>query len=386
MLASSIVNIAHLMGSLAIAEGVETEKEYFCCRNIGCDLLQGYLVRKPQLEMTRLRKNYEAIQGLNATDRRNGDRKDESLIQNEIVYFDPIAYDTHLIDVLDRFKENKTHTFFPVVNQNNEALGIIREGQFRAYAYSEYGRALLSNSNFSRTIDDFMSRIPVADIHTPVEKTLEMFSYNETQEGILITNDMKYIGFLSAHALIKILNDKNLAAARDQNSLSKLPGNEMIYEYVSQALADIRATYVLVYFDFDNFKVYNDTYGFRQGDRVILLFAELLKLHTQSPERFAGHVGGDDFFMGAKGRPLDFVADEVQDMAAKFRSSVESFYDSKALQDGCIQAQDRDGRIKCFPLITVSAALLELPPQMHRIYSPEEIGNQMAKMKKAAKR
>jgi diguanylate cyclase (GGDEF)-like protein len=291
-----------------------------------------------------------------------------------------------LIDILDRFKTNKTHTFLPVVNRNNEAMGIIREKQLREYAYSEYGRSLLANRSFDKTFDDFMTRIPVVDIHTPLERTLETVSGNEGLEGILITNHMKYVGFLSAQALIKIIHEKNLAAARDQNPLSKLPGNEMIYEYVSQALTDTQDTYVLVYFDFDNFKVYNDTYGFRQGDRVILLFAELLKQYTQPPERFAGHVGGDDFFMGVKSMPLDYTAGEVRAMAAKFRSNVESFYDHKAIENGGIETKGRDGRIRCFPLITVSAALLELPERVHRIYSPEEIGNLMAEMKKEAKR
>ena len=107
--------------------------------------------------------------------------------------------------------------------------------------------------------------------------------------------------------------------------------------------------------------------------------------HIHHDDLHAGHVGGDDFFVGIKGAPLDLVIGEVRQMAAKFRFNVESFYDSEAIQNGCIRARDREGRTGCFPLITVSAALLELPARVHRIYSPEEISHLMAEMKKEAK-
>lgn len=130
---------------------------------------------------------------------------------------------------------------------------------------------------------------------------------------------------------------------------------------------------------------YNDTYGFRQGDRVILLFAELLKAHTLTRDRFVGHVGGDDFFMGIKGQSLDAVVAEIHTIGRRFQTNVESFYPKEAVERGCIEAKDRDGREQRFPLMTVSSAVLELPAQMHRIYSPEEIGELIAEMKKAAK-
>jgi GGDEF domain-containing protein len=208
---------------------------------------------------------------------------------------------------------------------------------------------------------------------------------HEGLEGVLISNSMKYVGFLRAHALLKILNEKNLSVAQDMNPLSKLPGNNLIYEYVSLVLQDISNYYTLVYFDFDNFKAYNDTYGFRQGDRVILLFAELLKSRQNTGGYFVGHVGGDDFFMGIKGQTREAARTTVRRLAEKFRSNVESFYDNEDRARGYIEAKDRNGNHRRFPLITVSSAVLYLPENIHRIYSPEEIGKRIAYMKKEAK-
>jgi len=140
-----------------------------------------------------------------------------------------------------------------------------------------------------------------------------------------------------------------------------------------------------VYFDFDNFKPYNDTYGFRQGDRVILLFPELLKTRAKTVNGFAGHIGGDDFFVGVKGMEPRELYSNVQKLAGRFKNDVSSFYDSEAIEKGCILAKDRDGRKVSFPLLTVSAVILELPAHRSSVYSVEEIGKKMADKKKSAK-
>ena len=386
LLAGSIVNIAHLMGSLVIAEGVETEEEFYCCKAIGCDLMQGYLVQRPQLEIDRLEMSYDHVERLSSKDKRSSYHEDESLILAEMEYIEPIPLKSEPIAILEAFKKNKKHTFFPVTNLNNEALGIIREETVKEYAYSEFGRSLLANPTTRRNIEKFVTRIPVVDIHTSVERILASFTAYDDLEGIIITNHLKYEGILSAQSLLRIINEKKLAAAIDQNPLSNLPGNKKIYEYISMALQDRGSTYVIAYFDFDNFKIYNDTYGFRQGDRVIQLFAELLNARSYLNDRFAGHIGGDDFFMGSKGAPIEEVLKEIDQIREKFISSVVSFYDTETIRRGWLKAVDRDGENRCFPLMSISTAVLELPAYRSQTYTPEEIGRIMAEMKKQAKR
>ena len=194
----------------------------------------------------------------------------------------------------------------------------MREEQVKEFAYSEYGRYLLVNPTIDKSVDYFVNKILIADIHIPVEQILETFTNNRNNEGILITNSMKYVGFLSAYSLLGILNEKNLAIARDQNPLTKMPGNNLIYEYVSKALQDSENMHCFIYFDKDNFKAYNDKYGFRQGDRIIMLFSDLLENHVNQADRFGGHVGGDDFFMGIKRVTAKDIVAEVREMSEKF--------------------------------------------------------------------
>ncbi len=382
---SSLVNLAHILGSIVVAEGVETVKEYYSCRNIGCDLVQGYLVQRPTVDMGQLQIHYDHINALSEEEQRKDKSGDMNLINTQMEYIEPVLSSANVSDVFEQFKTRQHHSFLPVVNTNHEPLGIISDKSFKHYTFSRFGSELLQNPTIGKNLNRFITKFPIADINTPVEKILEIYTQNEHIEGIIIVDSLKYKGFLNARSLLKVLNEKNLAIARDQNPLTKMPGNTLIHKYVSEAVQETGTPYYFVYFDFDNFKPYNDTYGFRQGDRVILLFLEILKSRAQHLYGFAGHIGGDDFFMGVKGMELKKVYAKVQKLARRFKNDVSSFYDSEAIENGCILANDREGRKVCFPLLTVSAVILELPAHRSAVYSVEEIGKKMADKKKSAK-
>ncbi len=383
MFLSQIVNIAHLMGVVVVADGVETEREYFTCRDAGCDLIQGPLVQTPSTDSTTLTCQYEVVENLARGERRKGG-SDQKLIADQISFVDPIPQDCTMEEVFERFRADKSLTFFPVVDAANEPVGIVREKELKDYTYSLYGKALISNKTIGRKLKDFVVRCPMADIHTRAEHILQAYSAVEGSEGIIIVKDMKYAGFLSAHSLLRVINEKNLATARDQNPLTKLPGNHMIHQYVSECLADTDTEHVLAYFDFDNFKPFNDKYGFRLGDRAILLFAELLSKALSTDSCFPAHVGGDDFFGGFRG--LDFAT--VQSITAKlveqFRQDVESFYDDETRQRGHIIGQDRVGNVVRFPLMTVSAVLVHLAAG-RPLYTVDDVSQTIAVLKKEAK-
>ena len=385
LVVSTIVNFAHFMGSLVLAEGVETRDEYSQCKAIGCDMIQGYFVQHPTRDISELRPRYDRIRELARMDRRNGRSKDRSLIAGEVEYIKPVSVEANMISIVDRFRKEESATFFPVINHYEEPVGIIRESAFKEYIFSKFGRQLLENPNFGKDLSRFISKIPIADIHSSVEQLIETYTHYNNNEGLIMVDDMKYVGLLSTKALLKLINEKNLTLARNQNPLSKLPGNTMIHEYFSEALSDNQHTYHLAYFDFDNFKPYNDLYGFRNGDRLILMFAELLRAAGLSDNRFVGHVGGDDFFLGIRGGTRDAVAIEIRKLALTFKQNAESFYEKTSIENGYILAKDREGTHRRFPLITVSAAILELPAQTDRPCTIEDAGNIIAMLKKEAK-
>jgi diguanylate cyclase (GGDEF)-like protein len=389
---SKVLNLAHTLGIMVIAEGVETDREYSCCKDIGCDYIQGYLVQKPTMDVRELVEKHEHIGRLNSLDRRDKSL-DHVLLNQEMEYLQPIhlhtpekGYVTDMATVFDSFRKYKSYSFFPVINGNDAPIGLIKETEIKEYVYSKYGKDLLLNKAAGKTLLDFIVKCPVADVNTRIENILEFFVLESAAEGILLTENGRYAGFLSAKSLLRVINEKNIAVARDQNPLSKLPGNTMICEFLERALVDHSSAYVIAYFDLDNFKAFNDSYGFRQGDRAILLFADILKEAANINRCFIGHIGGDDFFAGCKVTDAAIVQTLhwVRGIIHKFRNDVISLYDAKDRLQGFIVSIDRDGHQKNFPLLSSSAAVLHIP-EMVRNSSTDQISAIIARLKKNAK-
>ena len=382
---ANLVNIAHRMGSIVVAEGVETEKEVYYCREIGCDLLQGFFVDYPQVDSGRLKRQYDHIFQITKRDRRQTAQGDRRIVQEQIAHLEPVFMDNEPLDVLMRFRASGDQRALPVVNRKMEPMGIILEESIKPFVYSKYGRSLLENPTLKNNLQKFVTKCPIADLRTPVDDILELYVQDESVRGVIIVDQLKYEGFLDARAILRALNERNLAQARDQNPLTKLPGNPMINSFLSHAANDLASRYTLVMLDFDNFKPFNDNYGFRNGDRVILLFAEILRAMQNQFDHFIGHIGGDDFFVGFTGWHLEQAISQVRKLQRKFATDVQSFYDPDDRRQGCICSEDRDGVRRCFPLLTVSAIVLELHPGRRRIHNLGEIGKALAEGKKRAK-
>jgi diguanylate cyclase (GGDEF)-like protein len=229
----------------------------------------------------------------------------------------------------------------------------------------------------------FLERCPIAALSTPLDRLLALYSTDEQADGIIITDQNRYRGFLNARSIIRAMHEKTLARARDENPLTKLPGNDLINEHVV-ALLDRGMPAVIAYLDFDNFKPFNDTYGFRQGDRAILLFAELLRKVATAENCFIGHIGGDDFFLSLTDSDLAEAEDMIDEVIEKFRSDAESFYDAETRQNGFMTGTDRDGIERRFPLLSVSAVLLVIDDRCTGS-TPDDVSRVLAKHKKTAK-
>ncbi|CUW38378.1 Putative Diguanylate cyclase/phosphodiesterase(Diguanylate phosphodiesterase, EAL domain,12-240;Adenylyl cyclase class-3/4/guanylyl cyclase,407-519) [Magnetospirillum sp. XM-1] len=378
-----IVTIAHLLGAVVVAEGVETEREFRICKEIGCDMVQGWLVQRPTVQWAEMLSHYPEIERLARQDRRAG-TSDQRIIADQIARPEPLALDTPMEKVFERFRADKSATFFPVVDGAGAPVGIVRDQELKDYTYSPFGRELIANKCLGRSLKDFAVRCPVADIAAKAEQILEAYSAVERTEGILIVDDMRYVGFLSADSLLRVINEKNLATARDQNPLTRLPGNARILSWVCEALENRAQACLLAYFDFDNFKPFNDKYGFRLGDRAILVFGDLLAKAMAAAGGFAGHIGGDDFFAGFLGESADSAADTCRKLIADFAHDVESFYDDETRGRGHIVGQDRLGNTVRFPLMTVSCVAVHLTPGCGTC-SSDDISRLLADHKKAAK-
>ncbi len=377
---SSIINMAHIMGSKVIAEGIEDEKEYYVCKEIGFDFLQGYLIQKAQLEIHNISKKYSIIENIINKDKRVSD---ENLIDSNFVQkIKALNIKQSLYELFSYFKDNPTNTFVPIINDEKELQGAIYELDIKKMSYSQYGLSIAKNISLHSDLTRYMKPVLAVELSWGVDKTLEVYNMNDvSKKGIFITKANKYLGFVSVDDLLSLSYKRNIEIAKDQNPLTKLPGNHQIEDSLSIMFQSYKDnTYHIVYFDFNDFKPFNDSYGFRQGDRAILIFAELLKKHLEK-DSFIAHIGGDDFFVSFKNQDLKEVSKKVNSLIKKFASSVQEFYSKRDKERGYIKIIDRFGIKRNFPLLSVAAAILE-------INSNSDISNfdtLIAKLKKDSK-
>ncbi len=385
LLARQMVHLSTLMGCRVVAEGVETQAELIVCKEIGCHLVQGYFIQRPTLECAELNLKYAHINTISLHEKRISG--DQTIIRKRLETLKAVAINDSMETLLEQFNRDCELFLIPIIDTQSLPLGIIHEHRLKSIIYSPFGQSLIQNSssNFS-IIETYLEKIPIVDVTMSLETIVELFSLHENAPGVLVIESSKYIGYLSARVMIEAVHERNLIRARDQNPLSRLPGNFMINEHIAHAF-DSAQNSAFCYFDFDHFKPYNDHYGFRNGDRVIVLFAELMHKVLLS-EYFIGHIGGDDFFAGApiKNKAMfEEFCTRTRQLIHQFGEDVREFYSTEDRERGCIVAEDREGKTREFELLNVSAVIV-YKGNPSFIHSAEQLQKIFAIEKKNAKK
>jgi PleD family two-component response regulator len=157
---------------------------------------------------------------------------------------------------------------------------------------------------------------------------------------------------IKLHLLMR-QNDEMQATAIDANPLTRLPGNNSIMKAIQGAI-DKHRDVGIIHTDLDNFKAFNDAYGFIIGDDVLIFNAAIL--HTAlrkvcDGEGFLGHIGGDDFVVML---PADRMLAYGEEVVRSFDEGAPSFYKDEDRERGNIVAIDRQGGINQFPITSIS--------------------------------
>ena len=144
---------------------------------------------------------------------------------------------------------------------------------------------------------------------------------------------------------------------RQANPLTGLPGNISIEREIERRFQG-NGDFSFMYADIDNFKAFNDYYGYSRGDDAIKITAEIIIEAVKdrgNPDDFVGHIGGDDFVVITSPDRGDMVAREV---TAKFDKRIKALFDEKDVQRGYVEVINRKGTVDRFPLLTMTIAIV----------------------------
>ena len=169
---------------------------------------------------------------------------------------------------------------------------------------------------------------------------------------------------------------------RRVSPLTGLPGNVQIQAEMKKRFS-LKETFAMIYIDLDNFKAYNDIYGFLKGDQIIKFTAKtiLKNVHTDEYEdSFVGHIGGDDFVAIVSETDYEKIC---QNIIADFDTNILKYFTDEDVERGYLEVENRKGIMEQFPLTSISIGVVEV--EEGRFANVLEIGEAGASVKHLAK-
>jgi len=193
---------------------------------------------------------------------------------------------------------------------------------------------------------------------------------------ILKPVDIDYLYYTIKNIVRLMYNNRRISP------LTGLPGNVQIQTEIKKRLLK-KEEFAILYFDLDNFKAFNDLYGFTKGDEIIKFTARTISKNIHSCEAessFVGHIGGDDFIAIVSGVDYEQICKNV---VKEFDEKVLYFFTEEDRERGYVEVANRKGIMEQFPLTSISIGVVDA--EIGRFKNALEIGEIGAQVKNLAK-
>ncbi|ROM22489.1 diguanylate phosphodiesterase [Pseudomonas protegens] len=351
----SILQIAKASRAQVIAEGIELTEELAVLTEMGIDLVQGYLLCRPQEQPPRdaramMPKHDHTSVAL------NDDGSDLSALLNEQP---AVARNTPTANVLEAFRRQANLNSLAVLDEQGQPCGIVHRHSLSDALLKPFATDLFARKPISRLMNDDFLAVELSQSLQQVSRLITSRARQRIEEDFIITLNGHYLGLGRVIDVLKLITELKIQQARYANPLTLLPGNVPIQQCLSRLLQQARES-VICYVDIDSFKPFNDIYGYGRGDEVLLCLAQCLNDRVDPSRDFVGHIGGDDFLLVLG--PEDWRR-RLNQLLDDFHSQCRRFYRSEHLEAGCFVAPNRQGIRQEFPLLSLSIGVVHLYPQ-----------------------
>jgi len=379
-----IVNLASEIDCKVIAEGIESEADLDFVRGLSIDYAQGYLLGRPKAEPKVDAANLFPAKLKNKTTYTSPCQSKKEKLCGENVsslslkYIEPCSSRCSIPSVLSRFQDDGKLRAIPVVDDGQVVGVLVRDAVLRAFSVA-FGHSL----NHKKLVANFMHNKPI--VIKPEDKLTDVSELAMARPDeliytpITVCDQSGYLGVASIRELLEKITQNQVDHARHSSPLTGLPGNISIETEIDCQLQQ-QKSFVCCYFDLDNFKAFNDVYGFERGNVMIRLLADLLGKY-KAEQDFIGHVGGDDFVFISN---RDDWEESIHACLKDFEKSVPYLYDEADRLKGGIRALSRQGETCEFPFSSLSVAAL--PCAKGNFASRLEISSILFELKHLAKK
>lgn len=382
----SIAIACNRMGIKIIAEGVERKEEIDTLALMNIDLFQGYYLSKP----VPLLKDITINDGISLTK--------ESLLSNQDIEtnaevkcigniatrMNGLSSDTPVKTIVSRLIDDPDIRCQPIVDADS-IVGMVYRSRFienQVVGKCGYGMHLNHHKKIKQVMEKNFTIVeynePLEDVSIKIQKRDHQNLYDE----IAVTKNGKYYGIVSISTLLDAITQKSLILAKGSNPLTGLPGNEAIQREIEKRITQ-NIHFDVAYFDLNNFKPFNDYYGFAMGDYVIRSLADIISdVRNEFPSNdiFIGHIGGDDFILISHPSMSINICSRIVEI---FEQKQIEYHGIKDYEAGCYITQNRKGDVETFRLLSLSVGIVST--EVYKIDSFAQLASLASEVKKAAK-
>lgn len=373
----SILQIAKASRAQVIAEGIELPEELAVLTEMGVDLVQGYLLGRPQEHPSRdaramMPKHDSSAVAL------NDEGSDLSALLNDQP---AVQRDTPTATVLEAFRRQANLNSLAVLDEQGQPCGIVHRHSLSDALLKPFATDLFARKPISRLMNDDFLAVEISQSLQQVSRLITSRARQRIEEDFIITLNGSYLGLGRVIDVLKLITELKIQQARYANPLTLLPGNVPIQQCLTRLLQQARES-IICYVDIDSFKPFNDIYGYGRGDEVLLCLAQCLNERIDPTRDFVGHIGGDDFLLVLG--PEDWRK-RLNQLLDDFQSQCRRFYRPEHLEAGCFIAPNRQGVRQEFALLSLSIGVVHLRPEACAALDASQLAEMASQAKHHAK-
>ncbi|MFK8398434.1 bifunctional diguanylate cyclase/phosphodiesterase [Pseudomonas sp. BGr12] len=348
----SILKMAHASRAQVIAEGIEIPEELAVLSEMGVDLVQGYLLGRPNETPPR------DARGLLPEVDNAGTllAEDQSDLEPLLLEQPAVRDSTPIGDVLEAFRAQANLNSLAVLDRDDQPVGIVHRHALADALLKPFAPELYARKPISRLMSDDFLAVERSQSLQQVSRLLTSRARQRIEEDFIITLNGRYLGLGRVIDVLKLITEQKIRQARHANPLTLLPGNVPIQQCLARLLQQGRDA-VVCYVDIDSFKPFNDLYGYARGDEVLLCLAQCLGERVDPTRDFVGHIGGDDFMLVLGTQDW---RERLNHLLEDFQGQCRRFYSREHLDAGCFVAHNRQGRREEYPLLSLSIGVVHV--------------------------
>lgn len=375
----SILKMARVSRAQVVAEGIEQAEELAVLGDMGVDLIQGYLIGRPEANPpTAFHLLSPGLFQPSTPPLQEPDQNLRSLLVQQTA----VSHSLAVNEVLNLFRQQANLNSLAVLDEEQRPAGIIHRNSLSDALLRPFATDLLARKAVSRLMSTDFLAVDIDQSLQQVSRLLTNRARQRIEEDFIITQGGRYLGLGRVIDVLKLITELKVQQAQHANPLTLLPGNVPIQACLSRLLEQSREALVC-YVDIDNFKPFNDQYGYAKGDEVLLCLARCLAEHVDPSQDFVGHIGGDDFMLVLGPQRW---RERLDRLLETFEKQCRRFYRKEHLQSGFFIENNRQGQRQAFGLLSLSLGVVHLRPEDAPHLNAGQLASLASEAKQQAKR